>query len=279
MAEGLTRFWWADLRLGLARAPAPFLDWGLGLWAAVLALLALGLFAIGGYHAGFGALNALGAAEPQWPWQWVTVLGDERVAVAVALLCARRQPRLLWALALGGLLGALYSRGLKPLVDAARPPAVLAADAFNLIGPAYQRGSFPSGHSLTAALVCGVGFCFTRDRNLRLALWVLALEVGLSRVVVGAHWPVDVLAGLAGGFAAAWLGTAGSRRWPWGVQPGGHLLLVGAAALFLALMLPKGVPYPAASGLVRTLGAAALVVALWDYGLSPWRCWRGRAAP
>lgn len=274
MAEGFTTFWWQELRQGLARAPHAVASWGLGLWAAVFALLAFALFATGGYHAGFGALNAVGGAQPQWPWQWVTALGDERVAVAIALLCARRQPRLLWALVLGGLLGALYSRGLKPLVDAARPPAVLAAEGFNLIGPAYQRGSFPSGHALTAALVCGVALNFTQAGCVRVGLAVLALVIALSRVVVGVHWPVDVLAGLAGGFAAAWLGTIGSQRWQWGLGPPGHLVLVGAATLFLVLMLPRGGPYPAAAWLLQSLGAVALVLALWDYGFGPWLRWR-----
>lgn len=281
MAEGFAAYWWAALRQGLPPDPQPSAcakDPLLGALAAACALLALTLYLGGGYHAGFAPLNALGSVPPQWPWHWVTTLGDERVVAALALLIAWRHPRLLWALALAGLLGALCSRGLKPLLDTARPPAVLAEDSFNLIGPLYRRGSFPSGHSITAALTLGVGLCFTRGWHIRLGLVLLALGIAFSRVVVGAHWPVDVLAGLALGFAAAWVGVLWSQRYRWGIQPVGHLILVGATTLFVLLRLPHPPPYAAAVWLVQPLGGIALVLVLWEYGLSPWRRWLGLRA-
>lgn len=278
MAERFAAFWWQDLRGALAPVPIavePCGDRVLLGWAGLSGSIALALYLLGGYHTGFALLNSLGAVQPQWPWELVTVLGDERTVFALALLGSRRNPRLFWALALAAVLGTLFTHSLKPLFDAARPPAVLPADALNLIGAGHRRGSFPSGHSVTAALFLGVWFCFVCNRWLRLGLVILAAEIALSRVVVGVHWPVDVAAGLMGGFLAAWVGTALSGRWDWGAQPAGHLMLVVSVGLFVVwVTLPAYGVSPGAAWLLRGIGLAALAVSLWHYGLSPWWRWR-----
>ena len=74
--------------------------------------------------------------------------------------------------------------------------------------------SYPSGHSMLAPLVFGLGvIAWTAPWTLpllrRSALGVsavLAIGVGISRVYVGAHYPTDVLGGLL-------LGTAWSALW------------------------------------------------------------------
>jgi membrane-associated phospholipid phosphatase len=61
--------------------------------------------------------------------------------------------------------------------------------------------SFPSGHATTAfAALVAFGAVFPRTRPV---LWVYALLIAASRVVVSAHYPSDVLAGAAfGAFGA-----------------------------------------------------------------------------
>lgn len=69
--------------------------------------------------------------------------------------------------------------------------------------------SFPSGHSLSATLVCGalillVGLSFKQASTKRLVQWLLALLVLIilvSRVYVGVHYPSDVTAGCLLGIA------------------------------------------------------------------------------
>ncbi len=64
-----------------------------------------------------------------------------------------------------------------------------------------EYASFPSGHATTAfAALVAFGAVFPRTRPV---LWVYALLIAASRVVVSAHYPSDVIAGAAfGAFGA-----------------------------------------------------------------------------
>jgi undecaprenyl-diphosphatase len=78
----------------------------------------------------------------------------------------------------------------------------------------YGFASFPSGHATTAGalMVCGALLA----PRLRLAFVAAALAISLSRVALGAHYPSDVIAGLAlGGSVALALAFALARR-NWG---------------------------------------------------------------
>jgi membrane-associated phospholipid phosphatase len=268
----------AALAVNAARDPARVAGgrgWLLGC-ALICGLAAVLLWSSAGYHTGFLALNSAFAGLPGWLWQWLTVLGDERVALALGLLLAYRHPRVFWTLICAAVVAIAYSRGLKPVVDAPRPPAVLTADAFRLLGEGHRSQSFPSGHSVTAAVVFGVLAYYAAQW--RLALTFLALLAGLSRVAVGVHWPVDVMAGLGGGALAALAGVWLAQRSPWGIlDEGVHLAFVALAAFgALGLLVDDG-GYPAAALPLQALGAAALLLALIDYVLRPlWRWALGR---
>lgn len=88
---------------------------------------------------------------------------------------------------------------LKPLVARARPPwPGLVADT--LLSPPTSY-SFPSGHA--ASSVAGA-FALARFwPRAAAALWMLAALVALSRVYLGMHYPLDVVAGgVVGGLVA-----------------------------------------------------------------------------
>jgi membrane-associated phospholipid phosphatase len=104
--------------------------------------------------------------------------------------------------------GGLVVQILKHLFGRARP---WAADAGKLIGPTLAGGfnSFPSGHSISAFAVGAVlGHAFPSCRTL---FFVLAAVVALSRVLVGAHFLSDVI---AGSFLGLTVGTLVALRFP-----------------------------------------------------------------
>lgn len=260
------------LEAGAARTPLdpPGGAAWLVLWAWSCLLAGLILFLACGYTAGFARVNGWAAGYPDWLWQWLTVLGDDRVPFALSLFIARHRPRIFWALILGALFAVAFARGLKPLLDLPRPAAVLALEQIHLIGRALHRTSFPSGHSVVAGLFFGALVYYGRGWMLR-AIWVsTALLVGLSRVAVGAHWPVDVAFGLLGGVLSAWAGGRLAARWPGpAVVPSLHLAGVTLASLAALSLAYRDERYALARPLLYLLGLGAPVYAIGVYLLWP----------
>jgi undecaprenyl-diphosphatase len=139
---------------------------------------------------GVGVLSLLTLASVGYLW----LQGLHRVALFVLLAIV------------GGL---LLSLALKSGFDRPRPDLVSH-------GSTIYTSSFPSGHSMLAAVVYLTGGALLavvhsarRVRIYLIGCSVLAtLLVGVSRVYLGVHWPSDVLAGWAAGAAwaaACWL--------------------------------------------------------------------------
>jgi undecaprenyl-diphosphatase len=63
-----------------------------------------------------------------------------------------------------------------------------------LVAHAADNG-FPSDHMLMAATIASIVFVY--NRTLGLLLWVLAIAVGVGRVLAGVHHTVDILASAA----------------------------------------------------------------------------------
>ncbi|KAA9380414.1 phosphatase PAP2 family protein [Microbispora cellulosiformans] len=142
------------------------------------------------------------------PWTWRIAVG-----AAVAWLVWRRAYHLAtWAgttITVGGLLGL----ALKVVVARARPhlpdPVAIAPGA-----------SFPSGHTVNAALGAGILLLLVlplvRQRG-RVVAWTLAvlipLLVGFSRIALGVHWFSDVMAGLVVGVAVVAATCAAFETW------------------------------------------------------------------
>jgi len=141
----------------------------------------------------------------------LTALGSAPVLVLVVLATLgylafeRKGPEMaLLVAAVGG--GTLLSTLLKELFDRGRPEVVPR------LAPVVTS-SFPSGHSMLAAVVyltLGVLLARVAARRrvktyvLGLAM-LLALLVGGTRVYLGVHYPTDVLAGWSAGLAWALL--------------------------------------------------------------------------
>lgn len=239
-------------------------------WVLVCLVAGLSLFLCCGYHGGFSRLNDAATGLPSWFWQWLTVLGDERVAFALTLFFSLRYPRVFWALILAAVVAALYTHSFKTLFGALRPPGVLDPDSFNLIGPGHRKSSFPSGHSATAGVFFAVLMCYARSTPLRVLFVLFALLAGLSRVAVGVHWPVDVAAGLMGGALAAYTGVwLADRTAGVGSNPVVHLVFVVVAAVMAVMLTYSDGGYDEAGLPLRVLGISALVAAATSYLLPP----------
>ena len=107
-------------------------------------------------------------------------------------------------MAFTGVLGVALYTLLKRLFVRERP--FITHAAIDLRGAPLDRYSFPSGHTLHA-----VSFAWQATAHFPELGWVLvplAALIAASRVVLGLHYPSDVLAGAAIGAALAELGTS-----------------------------------------------------------------------
>lgn len=85
---------------------------------------------------------------------------------------------------------------LKHTLCRRRPPQVIPD--FQSIIQASDQFSFPSGHSMAAFTLAGLFTFYVGVIALPLYIWAAA--VAISRVILGVHFPTDILAG-------AFLGT------------------------------------------------------------------------
>ena len=106
-------------------------------------------------------------------------------------------------IALMGFASTAVVHGLKLVFHRHRPEVSLI--------PTIETYSFPSGHTVSSLIFCAILGWLVWHGNLRLLykyvmltlLLLCALTVGVSRIVLGAHYPSDVLAGFCLG--SAWI--------------------------------------------------------------------------
>jgi membrane-associated phospholipid phosphatase len=246
------------------------------------ALILLGLVLATGANRGlFLWLNHGGHRVGTTVWLQLTMLGDGAVALALVLPCIRRAPRRFWAALAAAVIAGLWTQVTKQLIDIPRPPSVFAASAFFQAGPVYRHLSFPSGHAAAAFALAGIWVMSLKGQPLlRAALLLLATLVGLSRIMVGVHWPLDVLWGMVGGWLAAWIGLAMHGRWGWRTSGVGGVL-AGVVLLILSgtLLVSRHIGIPAVMPLQRVIGSVCLAWGAWDMvRMGPRRrWWRWRA--
>ncbi len=213
-------------------------------WTALLSVPLLAAGAAAGVLAAdanvslFRVVNAWPLVTGDAPWASLSVLGEGAAVLSLAAVLIGRRPAALWAIVLGALLVALTLHPLKDLLGVARPAHVLGAGSIHIVGETLSKRSFPSGHATAAFAAVALLLPLMRRTWPRVLLLALACLVALSRLAVGAHWPLDVLAGAALGWLCGGAGLHLARRWRWGLGPRARFVvallpLLGAARLVL----------------------------------------------
>ena len=130
---------------------------------------------------------------------WGLVLILLTVAAAAYLFVRRKRRTALLLIMVFG--GRFLVELQKIIIDRPRPgvsPHLVAVNSY----------SFPSGHAANAMITfLAIGLLLpVRQRNRAVAVGIglaLALQVGVSRVMLGVHWPSDVVGGWA--FGLMWV--------------------------------------------------------------------------
>lgn len=134
-----------------------------------------------------------------WPIWVVMQLGNILAVPLVAgVMLLVRKVRLALDVAVAGSAAWLVATIIKSIVARGRPGEIFT-DVILRSAPASGYG-YVSGHAAVAAAMAAVITPYV-SRPWKIVVWSLALLVGLGRVYVGAHLPLDVVGGAVMGWA------------------------------------------------------------------------------
>src|SRR5690606_31857291 len=132
----------------------------------------------------------------------LTQLGDALILLPFFTIFIVYAPKIWESLLSASLVSSIFSWLLKAMFSVPRPAAVFDNNSFVIIGKAlYGNTSLPSGHSITIFTTFTVLlFAFMpKQFNYKILCILLVIIIGLilvlTRVGVGAHYPIDVIVG------------------------------------------------------------------------------------
>lgn len=137
--------------------------------------------------------------------RWVSRSADGHLyAIALLVASALAQWRLVQVLLVGFVVERVFYFVLKNCLKRRRPQQ--AIPSFTSVVQPSDQFSFPSGHTSAAFFVLSVSALFFPSLFILLLIW--AVCVGASRVILGVHFPTDILAGAALGYSVGMLSAA-----------------------------------------------------------------------
>jgi membrane-associated phospholipid phosphatase len=155
----------------------------------------------------------------------LTQFGDALIFLSLLSVFIYYAPELWKALIPASLLSMILSSTLKNLFTVPRPAAALDTQTFFIIGELLPgHSSLPSGHSITIFTTLTIlMFAFMPQKLILRFLWIffflaIGIILALTRVGVGAHFPLDVIIGGIVGYFSALAGIFISRKkavWSW----------------------------------------------------------------
>ncbi len=195
-------------------------------------------------------------------WECVTVLGDGLIGCLLVAPFIQRRPRIVLSTLAAGLIVLGIVQAVKYFLGGLpRPVLIIPADQMHYFGPYVAMNAFPSGHSATAFMLAGVLGLTFRSWGLRVLFVILASIVALSRVAVGAHWPVDILGGAFLGWSAAGVGYLIAQHSKYSDIKATRLIFALALlAAAVSIFFYDVTRYPGAYWLLRTMAVVAIVV-------------------
>ena len=158
-------------------------------------------------------INSLSSYTGESIWPFLTILGDPLVVVCIGLSFLHIQPKIAIAILPSLIIGAILVFSLKWSIDVARPGVILDQAQFILLGNTPISPAFPSGHTTGIFTLATLLMLFSKKTIFTILILIAACLIGLSRIMVGAHWPLDVAGGMILGWAISLFSIHISQKW------------------------------------------------------------------
>lgn len=177
-------------------------------WASLLLFPLAVLFHFDSVNQGtFLWLNSqVHTISPEAFWVVMTNFGDGFFLFPLTMLLFLRKPEKYLTIILTLLVGVLLINGGKVIIDSLRPLGELGHDMVHVIGPNVRKNSLPSGHTGTVFMMTALVMMHMKG-SIRWVALLFGAVSAFSRIVVGAHWPQDLVWGIWAAFAATFVGS------------------------------------------------------------------------
>ena len=228
---------------------------------AITALLARDASLSGFERDVFRTVNDLpdGLRAPLGVVMLLGTLGAGALAVVVAL--AVRRVWLALALAVAGFGAYGSARVVKHLIKRPRPDAVLSHVVVR--GATLHGYGYVSVHCAVAAALAAVSAAYL-PRPARRFVWTLAAVVAFGRVYIGADLPLDVVGGLALGWAIGAIVNLAVGTPAHAIEPESVRAALAACGLPVGELVPAGVAARTSAPFFATTDGRALFVKAVD---------------
>lgn len=179
----------------------------------------------------------------------LTQFGDAFIFLSLITIFIIYIPKIWEAILSASLVSVFFCKLSKQIFSVPRPAAVLDQDSFVIIGKTLTgSNSLPSGHSMTVFTILTILLYSFMPKKIKYkTIWVfVVLVIGIilvfTRVGVGAHYPIDVIAGSTIGYISGLLGIFISRRykiWSWIYNKKSYPLFILLFILGIAILINK----------------------------------------
>ena len=155
----------------------------------------------------------------------LTQIGDALIFLSFLTILIVYAPKIWESLLSASLVSAIFSGVLKVLFAIPRPAAAFDNNSFVIIGKTLSgHNSFPSGHSITVFTILTILLfaLMPKKLNYKIICVFFTIIAGsilvLTRVGVGAHYPLDVIVGSIIGYISGLAGIFINQKykiWTW----------------------------------------------------------------
>jgi len=194
----------------------------------------------------FFYINNLSSYTGKWIWPVLTIFGDPLIILCIGLSFIHFQPKIAFSILPAMLLGIILVFSIKWGLNIARPSFILDQGQFFLLGTSPSSPAFPSGHTTGIMALTTLMLLHCNRHIISIVILIFAFLVAISRIMVGAHWPLDIGGGMVLGWAIATVTNKFTQNWKNDTKKQNFLLISLLVCAFFLIIKNTGHPqvYP-----------------------------------